>query len=424
MSFTIELDNNQCGVISPALYMMSLLFSAYIIYVSTSMISSRMSMSFVSIRDTDYLINKSDKTNEQNESNGLNQSDELNESDGSDELNESDESEESNESEKSKESNEPGELGEFCKILDELEKLVSESDESYEQSSTKTNFNQNTDFNPNTDIYTYTYTHTKRNVNTVSADSEFIVRLEGNDFSDLFGRLRIEEFAESRTPFINEFKHAMEMTTADIIKEFDACVGHTHSNEISLLFKVTDTSEGAHHIYNGNMIKLLTSLSSFASVQLGKHLRNKKLSKFDSVVDKLMFNSEYKIFSDNFEVVNYFVSRSKHEGFKRFVDELSARYFSNESLAQLDTFEKSSKLNSVYNIDVDIYSVFIRYGTFVKRELVRFSYDDQVYSKYNFIRFALPNLTPTEEYYNMLCSKNCELWEYLEFEPELLSRLV
>jgi hypothetical protein len=42
---------------------------------------------------------------------------------------------------------------------------------------------------------------------------------------------------ELKTPFINDFKLAMDKVTADLVKEFNAATGYNHSDEISLVFK-------------------------------------------------------------------------------------------------------------------------------------------------------------------------------------------
>ena len=82
----------------------------------------------------------------------------------------------------------------------------------------------------------------------------FIVRLDGKGFSKLTKGMR--------KPFDLLFTKSMLLTTSDLLTEFTAATGYTHSDEISLIFRTSceksefDKNEQQKftHIFDGRII--------------------------------------------------------------------------------------------------------------------------------------------------------------------------
>ena len=99
----------------------------------------------------------------------------------------------------------------------------------------------------------------------------FIVRLDGRSFSKFT--------AGMRKPFDLNFTEAMMFTTEDLLTEFTAATGYTHSDEITIVFKEAISKEEhlkaekkATHIFDGRVLKLLTVMSGYCSVRFNYHL--------------------------------------------------------------------------------------------------------------------------------------------------------
>lgn len=270
----------------------------------------------------------------------------------------------------------------------------------------------------------YYETHSEEFVTTIDKNTEFVVRLDGRGFSNLFHSLKNDEFQRLRTPFLNDFKLAMDLTTADLVKTFTATTGYNHSDEISLHFKIhhKDDNVEREHLFKGRVVKLLTLLSSHASVKFQKYLREQNPTRYAHVLDRLTFDARHIIFPSEKEVMNYFVWRSQFDCYRNFVSELAYRYFSKKSLEKQSTKERKLRLLDEAGVDVDSFNVFLRHGTFVKRALTTYNENNNTYYRNKYVRFALPELKCEKVYYDLVESKNFDSSEYTEL-LELVSEL-
>jgi tRNA(His) 5'-end guanylyltransferase len=268
-------------------------------------------------------------------------------------------------------------------------------------------------------------TFAENNITEIDAYTGFVIRLDGRNFSKIFNNIKNVEFENIKTPFNNSFKYAMDLTTADLVKEFNAATGYNHSDEISLVFKPlnseTNDEPEKEHLYRGRVIKLLTLISSYASVRFQKHLRNQDSEKFEFVLDRLTFDARHIIFPNNYELVNYFLWRSKKECYHNFVNEICSKYFTKKAILNLSTSQRVELLHKDRKIKIDDYNIFLRHGTFIKRELVDFEKDGQQHYRNEYIRFALPDLKCNESYYDLLQCKNYQQWEFQDIPFELTS---
>lgn len=267
--------------------------------------------------------------------------------------------------------------------------------------------------------------YTEYYVSQIDAFTGFVIRVDGRCFSNLLHSLKNQEFEELKTPFISDFILAMQRTTRDIVKEFNASTGYTHSDEISLYFKPLNKEEDPEedikeHQFSGRVQKLQTLIASYATVRLIKHLSEINKDKFYNILDKVSFDSRAIIFPFGYEVCNYFLWRSKKDCFRNFVSELCYYNFPKKTLEKLNTDERVKKLRNEKRIDVNDYNIFLRNGTFIKREVESYTDDDDKrYWRNNYVKFALPLLKCNDDYLELLECKNFEEWEFQDIEFEL-----
>jgi len=269
---------------------------------------------------------------------------------------------------------------------------------------------------------------TEYNVCNIDSKTGFIIRVDGRCFSNLLRQLKKQEIEELKTPFISDFVKAMQLTTSDLLKEFNASTGYTHSDEISLYFKPLNTpnddeEDMKEHIFGGRVQKLISVISSYASTRLIKHLMEINYNKFESIFDRITFDGRAIVVPTNYEICNYFIWRSKQDCFRNFVSEICYMHFPKKSLDKLNVDERIIKLRNEKHIDIVDYNVFLRRGTFVKRELEHYT-ENHKDNKTNFwrnsyIKFALPNLKCRDDYVELFESKNFEEWEFQDIEFEL-----
>lgn len=112
----------------------------------------------------------------------------------------------------------------------------------------------------------------------IKPTESFLIRLDGRSFSKFTKRFK--------KPFDVIFIKVMGLTTIDLIEEFEAQTGYTHSDEITLIFnsKCTELQEFEYlesktkltklpnHMFNGRIQKILTLISSYCSVRFNYHL--------------------------------------------------------------------------------------------------------------------------------------------------------
>ena len=266
--------------------------------------------------------------------------------------------------------------------------------------------------------------YTDKYIAEIDPYTSYIIRIDGRSFSKLLSGIKQNEFNSIQSPFINDFKLAMDRTTADLVKEFNASTGYNHSDEISLVFKPmnenTDDELIKEHQFNGRINKLISLIASYASIRLSYHLRNINYEKFCIMFDRVTFDARAIIFPDDTEICNYFVWRSHHDCFHNFVSELCYKHFPKKSLDKLNTSQRIEKLKQERILDINDFNPFLRNGTFVKRELVSHKEGEQTYWRNSYVRFALTKFECNTDYLDLIKCKNFQEWEFQNIEFELL----
>jgi len=125
---------------------------------------------------------------------------------------------------------------------------------------------------------------------TLKQDKPFIIRLDGHKFSKFTTGFK--------KPYDERIYKAMLLSTKDLMEEFQALLGYTQSDEITLVFPALTSSQiqaGDVLKYNGRIQKLISLASGFCSVRFAYHLCTQP---FDSVTEKNLVEKIHKAYFD------------------------------------------------------------------------------------------------------------------------------
>lgn len=136
----------------------------------------------------------------------------------------------------------------------------------------------------------------------VPASNPFVLRLDGRAFSKFTKFFKQVAEEKHSIPYSPEFKRAMILTTHDLVHEFSAVTGYTHSDEITLVFASaygeTDEKKTGTHFFDGRVSKILSTVASYASVRFDFHINN-EFEKVYGIVDVLHNSTIVKLVDDN-----------------------------------------------------------------------------------------------------------------------------
>lgn len=226
------------------------------------------------------------------------------------------------------------------------------------------------------------------NVVKILPTQSFIVRLDGRSFSKFTSGLK--------KPFDEKFTQAMVLTTKDLLNEFSAITGYTHSDEITIIFQkmLSEEEEAALkkenkevpvHVFDGRVVKILTTMSAYCSVRFNFHLVNiikedngkyfnykegflAKLNAFQAVFDArlVLFPKE----KENEEIINHMIWRSMYDCERNAVSTYARSYFSQKELhgkkkgEMIQMMEKEKGFK--WETDAPL---FWRHGVYLKKQM-------------------------------------------------------
>lgn len=188
------------------------------------------------------------------------------------------------------------------------------------------------------------------------------VRLDGRSFS---------KFTKGLTkPYDEQFTKLMVETTKYLVKEFNATIGYTQSDEISLVINNTFNSSC---IFSGKKQKLISTISSAASAFFNSHLRDYLPEKAS-----LIPTFDCRIFNvPNVDEATNCILWREQDATKNSILSAGYNYFSHKDLYKLKTDQIKVKLLKEKNVNWDDYPSFFKYGTYVQREV--FELEDNVF---------------------------------------------
>lgn len=254
----------------------------------------------------------------------------------------------------------------------------------------------------------------------------FIIRLDGMSFSKF-----TKKFIK---PFDINFIKAIALTTRDLVEKFEAETGFTHSDEITLIFNAKCSKEDYNkfsadnldksliniHLFDGQIQKLLTLISSYCSVRFNYHLEqiiNNNINKYNSNLINLIkshsqiFDAQILKFNEinNYEILNYQIWKSVHDCEKNAIFTYAHTFFGSKNIMNKNSQQMIQMLKE-NNIDWKNIPLYIKYGIYCKKILVNKQIDNNtvIRSEYIFKQFKI---NYSKENLNMLLNK---YWDNME----------
>lgn len=222
---------------------------------------------------------------------------------------------------------------------------------------------------------------------TIRPSESYIIRLDGRSFSKF-----TKKFVK---PFDLVFVKAMCMTLQDLVEEFEAQTGYTHSDEITLIFnaKCSELEELEYlesknnkelpiHMFRGRVQKILSLISSYCSVRFNYHLGNliepiktNYDSKFVELIksQRQMFDSRIMIFEEKIkhEILNHQIWRSIHDCERNAISTYAYTYFGPKKIMNKTCTQMIQMIKDEKNLDWDSQiPIFIKHGVYCKKNLI------------------------------------------------------
>ncbi len=265
------------------------------------------------------------------------------------------------------------------------------------------------------------YENESLKITNVSKNSPFIVRIDGRSFSKFTKKFKKDAEQKYNLPYSPEFKRIMILVATDLLHEFKAATVYTHSDEITLIFAPTFTDgEANEYIFKGKVFKILTAISSFASVSFFNRMTQefkftvKPTDTFDMVRftkhERLpTFDARLIVFpkEKEYEITNHMIWRSKADCTRNYVSAFAEKYIGKNELNNLSTKQRIEKLKTEHEIDLNdqnMIEIEMKHGVFMKRSnnLLRTSY------------FVFQNLQFSNELYTFFLN-SAKLNDYIFF---------
>jgi tRNA(His) 5'-end guanylyltransferase len=182
------------------------------------------------------------------------------------------------------------------------------------------------------------------------------VRLDGRGFSKFTKGME--------RPYDARMSSIMCQVTHDLVDTFSADVGYTQSDEISLLFKGTDTNE--QFMFGAKKQKLISTLAAYASARFAVLAEKEFPEKF---VGNYVPTFDCRIFQlpDEVEAVNAVIWREQ-DATKNSVSMAAHHYFSHNELQGKSATVMQGMLQTLKGVNWNDYPAFFKRGSYFMRK--------------------------------------------------------
>lgn len=180
------------------------------------------------------------------------------------------------------------------------------------------------------------------------------VRIDGRSFS--------KYTRDAKRPFDEELHYAMVATTQALVKEFNAKIGYTQSDEISLILYSDDVKSPLP--FDGKKQKLLSVLASFTAAQFGRDMAG--VERFAGKAAPC-FDCRIMPMPNKVEAANAVLWRVQ-DATKNAISMAAREYFSHSQLHKKNGKEMQAMLLEQCGVNFNDYPPAFRRGTFVRRE--------------------------------------------------------
>jgi tRNA(His) 5'-end guanylyltransferase len=184
-----------------------------------------------------------------------------------------------------------------------------------------------------------------------------LARLDGMCFSKFTKPLR--------RPYDIDLSSAMRETTQFLVKETNALVGYTQSDEISLLWEIKDHK--SEFIFGGRVQKLVSYLSSLCTLNFNAYAKKFLGSEFMNGKSPLFDCRVWNVPSRE-EAANTFVWREL-DATKNSISMAAQHYFSHKELQNKNSSEMQEML-FLKGVNWNDYPDFFKRGSYFQRKMV------------------------------------------------------
>jgi len=210
----------------------------------------------------------------------------------------------------------------------------------------------------------------------ISEKQPVILRIDGHGFSKFTSGFK--------KPYDEWVHEVMVKTTAALVEDFNAVMGYTQSDEITLIL-LPHLLEGVPqpYIYNNQIQKLVSISASDATNIFTNEIRRlietgriKPEEYSEAVQKKLKYPRSYfdaRVFNiaNVTECFNNVFWRATYDCVRNSTNSLGREHFSQKAMDKLTAKEVREKLKTEKNVDWELMDPEFRYGTFVKKRLVK-----------------------------------------------------
>lgn len=182
------------------------------------------------------------------------------------------------------------------------------------------------------------------------------VRIDGRSFS---------KFTKGLTrPYDTRLSSLMQLVTASLVKEFNAVIGYTQSDEISLI--INNTYEKSC-IFEAKKQKLISTIASFTAAVFNAHLAS-VIPEKDPLVTGKYPSFDCRIFpvTTASEATNAILWR-EHDAIKNSVSMSAHHHFSHKELQGVNTAVMKDMLKTKASVIWEDYPKFFKSGSYFKR---------------------------------------------------------
>ena len=209
----------------------------------------------------------------------------------------------------------------------------------------------------------------------VDEKQPLVLRLDGHSFSKFTKGLK--------KPYEEWFHSIMVKVTAQLVKDYNAVVGYTQSDEITLVLVPTLHEEKYQPYLFNNQVQKIVSLAAanatnMFTLELLRLVNSSKIVAEDykpQVYEKLATSRAYfdaRVFNvpDLAECYNNLFWRSTYDCIRNSVSMAAQSLFSHSVLQKLSTKELKEKMKTDLNINWEDSDPEFKYGTFIKKRIV------------------------------------------------------
>lgn len=200
----------------------------------------------------------------------------------------------------------------------------------------------------------------KYNNNNVHYYKSFVVSLKSRGVLNYVNKLST---VDEKLNFYQEYNKVLVKVCEKLYGYFDPSCIYTFNNEIHLIYHYNNYG---NYMFNGNINRLLTSISTFAAIEMSKNL---KLSNIE--LNNMFYEGTFVQFNKKYEVLNYLIWR-QHDCYRNTLSNVYTCY-KNGSLEK-EQREKNVLHNIKLNEIEDELKRFdikddVLYGMLVKKEI-------------------------------------------------------